>query len=99
MFFSVVLVIIALVGIVDVLARMVLMAVALMNVMHMARFVAMMFMAIALVDVMYMFARVVFVLVALVGVVIRAYHPDHLAVNCTKRYRVHQMLMTIACIK
>ena len=93
MFLGVVLVAVALVDVVYVLASVMLVTVALMGGVHMARLVPVMLVAIALVDIVDMFASMMFVLVALVDVVLRSWHVH------TPQQRFPGYLMILLCIK
>ena len=77
-----VLVVIAFVRVVNVLAGVMLVTVALVDVVDMARLVPVMLVVIAFVDVMNVLAGVVFVLVALVRVMMGTNHSGHLTQEC-----------------
>ena len=74
----VVFVVVAFVGIVNVFACMMLVPIALMDVVDVARLVPVMFVPVAFMDVVDVLAGVVFVLVALVDLVLRINHSLHL---------------------
>ena len=98
MLLGVVLVVVALVGVVDVLAGVVLVVVAFVDVVDMARLVAVMLVVIALVDVMDMFASVMFVVVAFVDVVLCSHH-SYLLGEFPVTDRKLEYLTSLGCIK
>ena len=79
-------VVVALVGVVDVLAGVVLVPVALVDVVDVSRLVPVVFVLVALVHIVDMFTGVVFVLVAFMGVVLRSNHYRHLRKIDTLRW-------------
>ena len=88
MLLGVVLVVIAFVGVVDVLAGVVLVVVALVDIVHVAGLIAVMLVVVAFVSVMNVFTSVMFVVVTLVGAVLRFYH------SCLLRQILYQCWYT-----
>ena len=80
----VVLVAIAFVPVMEMLSGVMLVAVALVYVVHMPLLFSMMFVAVAFMNVVKVFASVMLVLIALVLVVLRSYHFVHLAQDSTE---------------